>query len=566
MEPVGPRQVEPENVVPSQRKRVDIRQLLDIDVLRTLVEIEDLSELRRSLGQMIRIELEARSVFTPTEMQFLELALKCFQQESAVGLCNLSSYVKGVLGSFPMDQPNSETTGELQKIFKKLDELCDNRLITFCEMILIMSAKLYTLKDFGFEQGKDHPESKACYDLLNPIMLSMHPDPIHRDSKNYYYIYRFDDNDEIKSLIEGQLKGDSEVEQNIRMCNFKVGEIYSPLCHEYKSLDVGHDAQGFIIVRRFSLDPKYCEPISCYRFYPEKFFTGRICPKTTNKLSTCMISSRTKDLESSPEHTAVTMTGNQATTLINCEAAAAGPSQSEPQLISKRKHHANTPEDDNLKRPRTSSDPMGESPHVSNGLSYADLSNKNNLAICNVEYPSNPLTKEQMDEICDGIMQILQILQPPRSPKPSFHQCSYKTGYISFVCLNDECAPFLNNCIPKLTFTAAKLKVVDEYSLSYHLKAVAFIPKSRNKSPENIVNILENQNYGFNFEAWKVIRRSDCGGLLVWSIDMASGERLMATTGPKLSFGFTQVAVKLITEEQSTDEQSLIEELSSMER
>lgn len=192
------------------------------------------------------------------------------------------------------------------------------------------------------------------------------------------------------------------------------------------------------------------------------------------------------------------------------------------------------------KKPRAASSPAaaGAVAEVARtGPSYADVAKKRCLVICNEEYPLNPLTTEQMDAIMCEFSRILQTPKPQGGLKPAFTRSVYKAGYISIIGLNDECLPWLIDFIPQMNFNVCGLKVVKEEELPHPLRAVAYFPNAAGILTEGIMTILDNQNHGFNFKAWRQFRRVNrrTNAMLIWCIDSMSGARL-TETGGKISF------------------------------
>lgn len=187
------------------------------------------------------------------------------------------------------------------------------------------------------------------------------------------------------------------------------------------------------------------------------------------------------------------------------------------------------------------------------------------VAICSAEYPQNPLTTEIMDEIQDLLLDKIVELRHS-SVKPQFNNSIYKAGYMTLVCKDEATRNWIMKVIPTIAPSGGgKMQAMDEANMPHPLRAVAYLPNGARHKSDRILHLLEGQNDGYNFSAWRVLKRINrhTNAMIVWAIDQQSGNKI-TENGKKLYFGYKDVTFHLKSEDQ-TSEEKLIEELNSFE-
>lgn len=220
-----------------------------------------------------------------------------------------------------------------------------------------------------------------------------------------------------------------------------------------------------------------------------------------------------------------------------------------------------------VKRPRIGEETSASSTVVVKpSIFFGAVLKQRVVAVCSVDYPLNPLTVDQMQSCSLMIME--RIIQNKKGMvKPAFSGSTYKVGYFSIVCNDDSTKDWLIKTIPMISpWVGAKLHAVDEKAMYHPLCAVAFIAKGAKYETPWIMDLLEGQNYNYNFQAWRVLRRINRGpnALLVWVIDKISAD-LLKIENNKLNFFYKAILVKFKTDDQTTVEK-LTEEMMQQER
>lgn len=197
---------------------------------------------------------------------------------------------------------------------------------------------------------------------------------------------------------------------------------------------------------------------------------------------------------------------------------------------------------------------------------FGGIMNQRVVAVCSVDYPLNPLSTKQMD--ITSVMIMKRIIENKKGMvKPSFSGSSYKAGYLSIVCNDGPTKDWIIKTIPTIIpWEGAQLHAVDEKMMSYPLCAVAFIANGAKHETTWIMDLLEGQNYNYNFEAWRLVRRVNRGenSMMVWVIDNISAD-LLRIENNKMNFCYKALFIKFKPEEQTTVEK-LTEEMVLQER
>lgn len=197
---------------------------------------------------------------------------------------------------------------------------------------------------------------------------------------------------------------------------------------------------------------------------------------------------------------------------------------------------------------------------------FGEIMNQRVVAVCSVDYPLNPLSTKQMD--ITSVMIMKRIIENKKGMvKPSFSGSSYKAGYLSIVCNDGPTKDWIIKTIPTIIpWEGAQLHAVDEKMVSYPLCAVAFIANGAKHETTWIMDLLEGQNYNYNFEAWRLVRRVNRGenSMMVWVIDNISAD-LLRIENNKMNFCYKALFIKFKPEEQTTVEK-LSEEMFLQER
>lgn len=234
----------------------------------------------------------------------------------------------------------------------------------------------------------------------------------------------------------------------------------------------------------------------------------------------------------------------------------------------KRQHSETSPEDTRKKQKTNRGLPDGSlaAPKDTPGPSYAEALKQTEMAICLSNYPETPLTTEQMDSILELLLDRVVLLEKAVD-KPQFTTSTYKAGYITVACVDNTTVKwleeFVKSCVP---WEGAVLKVLADTEMPHPDRVVAYLPNGAKYMTDRIMDILEGMNGGFNFSAWRTLRRVNrkTNAMLVWAVDRASADHL-AVVGHKLAFGFRCVPVRLKSEAQIEETEKLIDEMSALD-
>ena len=235
----------------------------------------------------------------------------------------------------------------------------------------------------------------------------------------------------------------------------------------------------------------------------------------------------------------------------------------------KRPRSVTTPED-NSKRAKkeglpeeeaVSATPMDKPP------SYASALKHTLVAICHQDYPCVLLTTSDMDLISEEIIDAIVDLNP-EDPPPQFDGTTYKPGYLSVRCTDQDTTNWLTKVASNIKVgDSAPLKAIVESLLPHPKRAVVTIPNGAKWLTPKIMKLLENQNSGINFGAWRLMHRINriANVLMIWSIDVESAETLNQRDC-KLFIGLGRMArVYLKDQELIDDEQRLIQNIDALE-
>lgn len=224
----------------------------------------DDTKIRESIREMAESKLEELDTFSDAEMMFFAMVFTLFQQKNN-NLERIYLYIKELVVLVPKEEntQREEPTEEMEEALSDLQILFELPLDLLFGIIEIISTGLATMENLAFRnEPTDHN-----FILIAPIMFSVRPEPVVGPDPGAYTVYRFDENERIKCLIEnkiGIIGIPPDTEDNIRMCNLTNGLTF------YKKLGDSNSRRGFIIVKELSVEMNRNGTMHCYRMYPEK--------------------------------------------------------------------------------------------------------------------------------------------------------------------------------------------------------------------------------------------------------------------------------------------------------
>lgn len=165
------------------------------------------------------------------------------------------------------------------------------------------------------------------------------------------------------------------------------------------------------------------------------------------------------------------------------------------------------------------------------------------IGIFSVNYPEDSLTTEQMNMVQEAIlMKIIDLDEG--SIKPKFLGTTFKAGWLTINCANEDTANWLKQSIGSITpWEGARLKAAED--LPKAVKINAFFPNSAEDNNEKILKLVGKQNDGLKTSQWRVLKRTQEGvsAHLTLSIDKSSQDVLKAR-GHRISYKFGQVTMR----------------------
>lgn len=160
--------------------------------------------------------------------------------------------------------------------------------------------------------------------------------------------------------------------------------------------------------------------------------------------------------------------------------------------------------------------------------SYKDVVAAMKIGVIPPDFPTTRWSDEQLHSIKRSIL--YKIVELKKGPlKPNFSNCSFKPGWISFVCDDKETVQWMETYVPEIKpWDGAVLKVVAEDEVPKAQVFVGYFPDKEDTSSTFILGMVEAQNRDLSVEYWKVLNNVVKGGVveITLSIDPISAEVL----------------------------------------
>lgn len=177
--------------------------------------------------------------------------------------------------------------------------------------------------------------------------------------------------------------------------------------------------------------------------------------------------------------------------------------------------------------------------------SYKEVTATTKIGVIPPDFPNSRWSNEQLEAIQSAVLDKIYDLRKG-TMKPSFSSCTFKPGWLTFACSDDETVQWLKTHMPTLKpWSDAVLKVVAEDEVPKAQIFVGYFPEKADKSTEKIIGLMEGQNRDLSIEYWKVLKRVVKGGVveLTLSIDPVSAD-MLKSKGHKVNYGYGSVLIR----------------------
>lgn len=177
--------------------------------------------------------------------------------------------------------------------------------------------------------------------------------------------------------------------------------------------------------------------------------------------------------------------------------------------------------------------------------SYKDAVSTTKIGVIPPDFPKTRWSDEQLRAIQQAVLGKIVELRKGVI-KPSFSSCTFKPGWLVFVCRDNDTVEWLGTHVPTLKpWNDAELKVVAEDDVPKARIVVGYFPEQAETSNEMILGLLEGQNTDLSVGYWKVLKRIIRGGIveLTISIDPISAD-VLQQKGHRVNYGYGSALVR----------------------
>ncbi|XP_053968678.1 uncharacterized protein LOC128870102 [Anastrepha ludens] len=149
--------------------------------------------------------------------------------------------------------------------------------------------------------------------------------------------------------------------------------------------------------------------------------------------------------------------------------------------------------------------------------------------------------------------------------KPAILGTTYKAGYLVLHCKESTSAEWVKAAISNASpWEGATLWATEKSKIPHSRIAVGYFPNSVKVETAKILDFVQGQNKGLNFDSWRLLKRAEKGSdvTLVVAVDQKSAANLKEYNG-RVNYHFIQVTLRLKSKNITTEE--LVDQMEAVE-
>lgn len=211
----------------------------------------------------------------------------------------------------------------------------------------------------------------------------------------------------------------------------------------------------------------------------------------------------------------------------------------------KRPRSAGTTPETNPEAKRSKMNDPTSGKKETSSRSYRQAITGKKMGVLPEGYPDNLLTTDQLNLIQEGIIGAI-LEQKEEDTKPNFHNATFRAGWLSLICGDDETAEWLKQfCATATPWEGAKLRAVEEKDLPRPRIAVGYFPNAGEDSTEKILGLVKGQNKGLDTTQWRVLNRKTLDAMTCITVSVDEPSANILENSNRVNFKFRDAKVIL---------------------